>query len=292
MQSMVPFNRSQEEFLDYSHKDENYCMLSNPIKSFWGIALFSLSFVVNSDTNDSACGASSNFLALVDRPTFSDSVCVVPRHNSVVEAGYQYQSLFGGGNLQTLPQTVYRYGLADQFEVVMLFPSYVRQNIEPQVGVGASTLGVKHQLFANQKWITTIEGLFTFPSGSSAFGSQNPGAVFNGIVSYNISSTVAITGMFGVSSQSESVYDGGQSYTSFSPDLVLSWAKDRLELFIEVYGESKTGPDEGSGFNMDAGVLYLIKKNISLDLEVGQRLTGDLFGFNQYIGAGIAIQFS
>jgi hypothetical protein len=267
-------------------------MLFNPVMSILGITFLSLPFIVHSATNESACGDSSNFLALVDRPTYSDSVCVVPRHNSVIEAGYQYQSLFGGGNLQTLPQTVYRYGMADQFEVVMLFPSYVHQNIDPHVGFGATTLGVKHQLTANQTWITTIEGLFTLPSGSSAFGSQNPGAVFNGIISYNISSTVALTGMFGISSQSEPVSSGGQSYTSFNPDIVLSWAKDKLDLYVEVYGQSSTGPDEGSGFNMDAGVLYLIKKNISLDLEFGQRLTGDLFGFNQYIGTGIAIQFS
>lgn len=260
------------------------------ISLLWFI-LLSLSFTVTANNDDTPCSGSNNLLALVDRPSYGDSACVVPQHNSLLESGYQYQSLLGGGNLQNVAETVYRYGLADQFEIVMTFPAYIHQNITPKAGFTAGSVGVKHQLSANQKWVTTIEGLLTLPSGSSSFGSKEPGGAVNGIISYDITPAIGITGMFGISSQSEPAYSGGQSYTSFNPYLVLSWTKDRAVFFIEVYGQSSTGPQQGSGFNMDGGVLYLVKKNITVDLEVGQRLSGSLFDFNQYIGTGVAILF-
>lgn len=98
--------------------------------------------------------------------------------------------------------------------------------------------------------------------------------------------------MFGVSSQTQAINDGGKRYTSVNPDLVLSWTKEKISVYGEIYGQSKTGPQNGSGFNADAGILYLIRKNIVIDLEAGHRLSGVLGGFSHYVGTGISIQFS
>ncbi|HEL9669746.1 TPA: transporter, partial [Legionella pneumophila] len=49
---------------------------------------------------------------------------------------------------------------------------------------------------------------------------------------------------------------------------------------------------EGSGFSTDAGVLYQVKKNIAIDFEVDQRITGLLNGVERYYGGGITIQFN
>lgn len=101
-----------------------------------------------------------------------------------------------------------------------------------------------------------------------------------------------MTGTLEYLSISEPINSGGQSFTSVNPDLLLSWTKNKISLFIEVYGQSKTAPDEGSGYNADAGILYLIKKNIVIDLEIDQRISGLLDGVERYYGGGITIQFN
>jgi hypothetical protein len=98
--------------------------------------------------------------------------------------------------------------------------------------------------------------------------------------------------MLGVSSVSLSIDAGGGRISSINPDLVLSWTKGKISIYGEVYGQSKTGPQEGSGFNSDAGIIYLLKKNIEIDIEMGRCISGQLFGFSRYIGTGISIEFA
>jgi hypothetical protein len=64
-----------------------------------------------------------------------------------------------------------------------------------------------------------------------------------------------------------------------------------LDIYGEAYGQTRTGPNQGSGFNCDGGVIYLLNKNMTLDAEVGQRISGALQGFQHYIGVGGAIRF-
>lgn len=238
------------------------------------------------------CTGDNNLLSIVNRPTVGDSSCVVPENSALLEMGYQYQNVTDGGYQQNAPDAMLRIGLPQNFEFNVTIPNYIHQTIVPKVGFTATTLGVKHVVAASTKWIATLEGLITLPSGSATFGSRNYGEACNGIASYNISEHISITGMFGVTSQSEPIYNGGGRYTSFNPDLVLGWSKDKIVIYWEVYGQSKTAPDEGNGFNTDVGLLYLAQQNVALDVEFAQRLNGSLYGFSRYIGAGITLQFN
>ena len=102
---------------------------------------------------------------------------------------------------------------------------------------------------------------------------------------------INISGMLGISSLSQLVESGWQSYYSVNPDLIFSWSQKQFTIYVEAYGQSRTGPDQGSGYNMDAGILYLVKKNIAVDCSVGHQLSGDLGGFQSYVGAGLSILF-
>ena len=160
----------------------------------------------------------------------------------------------------------------------------------PHSGLTATTIGIKHEIGYTQNWLGTVEALFTLPNGSAAFGSKQMGTAINGIVSYNINSAFNLTFMFGGTSETESSFNGGQRFTSLNPDLVITYAAtDKLQLYGETYGQSKTGPGQGSGFNADGGLLYLLIPNLEVDLEVGQRISGNLDGFEHYIGTGVGI---
>jgi hypothetical protein len=244
------------------------------------------------DTIANPCGGPSALLALVDRPTVGDSACVIPFKQALVEMGYQYQQVIHPTGYQhNLPAATLRVGLPASNEIVLLLPNYNHQSVAPRSGVGATTLGVKHEIGYTEKWLGAVESLITLPSGSSAFGSQAAGIAVNGIVNYTFNSSWGLSCMLGVSTQTEPNANGGQRYTSVNPDLVLTYVfNPKVNFYGEFYGQSKTGPGQNSGYNMDAGVLYLILPTLVVDLEAGQRLTGQLDGFNHYIGAGLSIE--
>ncbi|HAT7072266.1 TPA: transporter [Legionella pneumophila] len=258
------------------------------------LLLFSLQIKAATDyqTYEKVCGEPTDMLSFLERGGIATNPCVVPPRNVLISSGYQYQQLIGEGVQHNFPAAAIQLGLPGYFEVDLLLPNYINQTVDPRIGFSQTQLIVNHVLWFNNKWVITASGTFVFPSGSASFGSPNPGGGVIGILSYNFNSQLNLTGNLGITSQSEPSYDGGQSYTSVNPDLILSWTKNKISLFAEIYGQSKTAPDEGSGFSTDAGVLYQVKKNIAIDFEVNQRITGLLNGVERYYGGGITIQFN
>lgn len=263
-------------------------------KLFW-IFIINVGMVVNvfAEVIDNPCGGPSALLNIVDRPTVGDSACVVPFKKAILELGFQYQQLtHSAAYQQNFPEAALRIGLPANNELVLVLPNYIHQSTIPRAGFAATTIGIKHEIGYTQTWLGAAEALFTLPSGSDAFGSQATGAAINGIIDYTFNSTVSLTFMLGVTTQTQSKLNGGQRFTSINPDLVLTYVLNpKINFYGEVYGQSKTAPGEGSGFNFDGGILYLPWPNLEVDLEVGQRMSGNLNGFNHYIGTGMAILF-
>jgi opacity protein-like surface antigen len=233
-----------------------------------------------------------NFLSVLNRPTVADSVCVVKPGKVIIELGTQYQDLYPGNNHGiNFPDSQFRFGLPGSNEFTLLPPNYIRYNGEIS-GYTATVLGLKHQ-FPNENNLNyTVEGIFTLPTGDRNFGSDGLGVALNGIVNYGFTAAFSVAMMVGITSETTSSNAGGDRFTSFNPDLVFSWqVNDNLQIYAETYGETKTAPHAGSGFNADAGIQYLPSPNIELDIEYGQRLSGELGGFAHYLGAGGGIRF-
>lgn len=238
------------------------------------------------------CVGANAMLSLVNRPSMLDSVCTVPEHEAILEVGYAHQNLLGGGTEYNLPQAVFRYGLPDYFEFAALLPNYYHQSVAPTSGFGFTSLAIKHELMANEKLAVSLEGLCAPPSGSRGFGSQDPSGAVNGIINYNFTEELSTTIMLGVSSISQPILEGGGSYKSFNPIALLSWTKDKVSVYTEVFAQTKTGVFEGAGVNMDMGILYLVRKNITIDFSLGHRISGNLGGYNHYLGFGGAFLWS
>lgn len=248
------------------------------------------------------CAGPSALLAVLDRPTVSDSACVVPLGSVVMEFGFQHATLRGqgGGTADNYPQAVFRTGLPGKNEFVLLAPNYTRQvthlesdSAEEKItGTSAITLGIKHSLGYNSTWQGAVEALFTLPSGSSAFGSRGLGAAFNGIAAYSLTEQIGLALQLGVSSQTDPKDAGGERFTSFISNLVATWQPTaRLQFYGEIFGQSKTASDKDAGYNADGGVQYLLTPSWEVDLEGGVRLTGDLGGYTHYFGAGMGFRF-
>lgn len=242
-------------------------------------------------TDVDPCTGPNELLALVDRPTIGFSACTVPYKKAVLETGYQYQQLIQKGYQQNLPEAEFRLGLPSNTELTILLPNYIHQTVSPHSGFSGASAGLKHEFGFTDSTVYTGQFLIALPSGSNSFGSHGTGAQINAIVSHNLSEHVGVTGMLGVSSLTQSSGDGGGRYSSINPDLVLSYGVNELVLYLEFFGESKTAPDQHSGFMMDTGIVYLLRKNLEVDIEVGQRLSGKIGGFNHYVGAGLSVLF-
>jgi len=236
------------------------------------------------------------FLALLDRPTVSSSPCVVPKGQVVLEMGFQHATLRGqgGGKADNYPQAEFRAGLPGKNEFVLLAPNYTSQRSgdEDSAGWSAITLGIKHSLGYNSSWQGAVIALFTLPSGDSEFGSHGLGVAVNGVASYSLTDQTGLSLQLGVSTQTDPESAGGERFTSFISNLVATWQPAaRLQFYGEIFGQSKTGPGKGAGYNADGGVQYLLTPSWEVDVEGGVRLTGDLGGYTHYLGAGMGFRF-
>ncbi|MFA6036729.1 MAG: transporter [Legionellales bacterium] len=233
----------------------------------------------------------ASLLAVLNRPTVADSSCVVKSGKVVIEMGTQYKELYlSDGHEYNYPEAQLRFGLPEGNEFTILTPNYISS--QHLSGYTATTLGLKHQFVPIGPLVYTAESLFTLPSGDHNFGSEGLGVAVNAIVSYDFTATLSTTIMLGYSSQTTAYNNGGEQYSSFNPDLVITWQPlQSLQFYAEVYGQTKTGPEESAGYNTDAGIQYLFTKNIEVDFGFGQRLSGTLDDFSHYLSAGGAVSF-
>ena len=243
-------------------------------------------------TSTDVCGGPSQILALVNRPTISDSPCAVPNRQGMVELGYQRLALPANGWAQNFPETEFRFGLPMASEWFVLMPNHVQQNSYPSSGLTATSVGLKHQLRTTKTWVLSLDGLLTTPSGSEAYGSQGLGGVINLIGNRSLNPFVSITAQLGLSSQTEPAQRGGGRFSSFNPDVFLTWVlTDALQTYAELYGQTKTSTTQGWGWNAAAGLIIMPKSNMTLDVEFSQRFYGNLGGFNHYFGLGGSVLF-
>lgn len=267
-------------------------MAITPKRNLILLALAGMLMATNTmaDTIEDPC---SGLLNIVNRPSFGDSACVVPSGHAVIEAGYQYLQLsHNDGSAYILPQGVVRAGLPFDNELVVVLPTYVHQSRDSVGGSTATTAGIKHEIGYNAKWIGTVESLITQPNGSAAFGSQGVDVALNGIANYNINQQWGVTFMLGLSTETLSSANGGGRFTTVLQDVVLSYAPvPAISLYAEAFGFTKTAPNEGSGYDVDGGIIYLIRNNMTVDLEYGHRISGELLGITDYVGAGFAVMF-
>ncbi|WP_226821794.1 MULTISPECIES: hypothetical protein [Acidithiobacillus] len=180
------------------------------------------------DAIQNPCTGPSALLALLDRPTVSDSACVVQYGQAVLEAGYQHANLTGtgGGTADNFPEAELRFGLPGHNEFVLLPPNDNLQQVpgSPHLqGFSSTTVGIKHELGYTKHWLGAVESLFTLPSGSPAFGSRGTGVAFNGIVDYTPSNDTGISLQLGVTSQTNPALAGGGRFTSVNPDITFTW---------------------------------------------------------------------
>lgn len=235
------------------------------------------------------CGGPQALLNLVNRPSMADSACVVPNKEFVLESGYQYINLRGGAHAQNLPEAQLRFGLPYANELFIFLPNYNWQSSPSLSGYSYSTVGVKHEVLTSSQSVTSIEGAIGLPTGGSVYGSNRYNAGVNGITYYTFNDSWSATVMLSVVALSMPESQGSTRWVSFNPYALLSYSlQDDIDIYGELFGETRISATEGVGLNIDLGLLYLITHFFEIDVSVGQSLIGNI-GYSNYIGLGFSL---
>lgn len=235
-------------------------------------------------------GGANSLLALVDRPSIAYNPCTVPAQKVLIETGYNFQQLIPQNNAHLFPQTEIRIGLINNTEIDLFPPQYNYQTPEPTSGFSASSIGLKHVAYYDEHQLISMQGYITPASGSNYYGTRDTGFLINAIYNYGFDSGVSISTLTGLLSSSDAPAEGGQSFYSFNPIVVVSWSlSERLSPYAELYGQSKTASNQGWGLSADIGFNYLVSNNLTIDIEYGQRLSGQIGAIKRYIGAGFVL---
>jgi hypothetical protein len=240
---------------------------------------------------ESANDPCTGLLNIANRPSNIDSPCTVPQHKFVAELTYQNQELTNHiGSQQNGPDALLRLGLPANNEFFIILPNYISQSNIVASGFTETFAGFKHQFPVWDKWLLALETVINLPDGSAAYGSKGYGAAFNGILNYTLNAEWNVSFMLGASTATDPRLVGGQRFNSLNPDLVLSYSPtEKITLYSEIYGQSKTGAMQKSGFIIDAGISYLLNPNLVINGSLGQRTNGSLQGLAHYVGAGVSI---
>ena len=231
-------------------------------------------------------------LSLIDRPTFGNSACPTPTGQALLEQGIQVERLIGTGTEVNYPEAELRLGLPSDTEFTLLFPLYNQQTVYPYTGLEATVLGLKHILSESTDTVFTAQALIIPPSGSKAFGSQGTGGKLEGIWSHGFYSNWNITLIASLNTQTAPILAKGVRYNSIFLDGVLAWEwAKKTQSYIEFYGQTQSSQLAGLGINVDTGLIYVLRPNITLDIEIGQRVMGNFGAFERYVGSGVVIQF-
>ncbi|ASQ46388.1 transporter [Legionella clemsonensis] len=254
------------------------------------VLLILLASLTNSfaQSNDNPCTSGSFVLAATNRGGLAYSPCVLPFKTAFLEGGYQYEA-FQPGWQQNSPQGEFRIGLPGNTEVGFILPNY-NWGEATISGYSSFKLNLKHALVYSQNWIITGNALLITPGGSAAYGSADLGTALTPIVTYNLNEQWSLTGMLEVASVTTSTLAGGERYTSFIPDILVSYSPtENLNLYAELYSLSKTGPHEASATVVDYGLLYMLTSRIAIDLEFYKQFGNNPNLFHHSFVGGITV---
>jgi hypothetical protein len=236
-----------------------------------------------------------------DRPDQSESPDVVPLKHIQFEAGLSFERFepnpnpvgFTVDNFST-PDLLVRYGLIRNME--LRFGTSVtttKVNLPPLVGSSETEFG---PLMIGGKFKLAEEGEI-LPATSFLAEIEMPALTIKESDSY-FNPTIKMCFSNGLSSEAELSYnigvnfdnEGSETRSTFLYTLSLGLSlSDRVGIYGEVYGFIPFESGGSSTNYIDAGLTYLVKNNLQLDISAGYGLQSNVRHF--FIAAGVSARF-
>ena len=224
-------------------------------------------------------GSETEDLITTDRPGIANGSALKRPGEIQIEAAYQGQRVSGDRN--TVVPFLLRFGATDRFEVRLETGAFVAVQ-DGTTGYAPHSLGAKYGLGANRCLI----GRVFVPSGGGGFGSDR----FQGDLLY--ATDVALSGGYGLTlNVGGAFYDSGEAtYGTGLAAATLSYGPNaRTSLFADAGFQTSEGTGR-TALTLDAGIAYIVGRDVQLDLSVGNGVTGFTTP-RPFVAAGLSYRF-
>ena len=222
-----------------------------------------------------------------DRPSFSASAALIPRHSLQFEAGAKRTSSSSERKFEW-GQMLLRYGLITAIELRLGLNSYnvTDQVSSQQKGLEDTTIAAKFRLIGEAQGIRPAISLLpgvTLPSGNSSVSTNES------IPSLSLLLDWSLGGPFSLSSNlgwSKAVSEG-ENFDKFNATLLLGFQlTNRLSGYAEGYVFDREVPQGRTATFVDTGLIYQITHTFTVDVTVGTGLSGTETDYFFGIGLG------
>lgn len=220
-----------------------------------------------------------------DRPDQTETVSTVPKGRLQSESGITHTQTERNGSENTMPETLWKFGITDKVEVRLSTDLlYFKNSDSSGYGLEPVKIGLKVNMWHGKGLIpeTTLLVQAAVPKvASKKLQAKYLAPEIRLLFENDLSDNVQLGYNLGAEWDGESA-EPVSVYTC-SSDFVLS---DKLETFIEVFGFMPQ--KDRSNHWVDGGFKYLINQNIQVDISGGYELTSN----NHYHGYFESLGFS
>lgn len=233
-----------------------------------------------------------------DRSDFTDTPFSVGEGTSILETGItntRVNSPDAHSTLRSMPETLLRIGVTNQFELRLKWLGYQSFNMEdPKTGDNAAAfggadtdVGFKWTMFQQKNWfpMSTLVGGVLVPTGTRGFSGDSVQPHFNFVQGWGIRRYIYLKHQFGLDYLTQPSFSVNSPGAGMSPYLTanhptvnsyhssiscLYQATKKIGGFVEwfaLYGSNQ----QTTNFT-DAGVFYYLTPTIQLDAVIGSSI--------------------
>lgn len=201
-----------------------------------------------------------------DRPDQTETPAIVPKGMFQVETGLTYQKNDAISKSFSLPSTLWKYGVNENFELRLITGFLSEEkNEEKKTGFTPIYIGFKVKL-VDEKGIvpkTSFIGHISLPNASSKeFKTEFFAPEFRFVMQHTLSEKISFSYNLGAE------WDGFSAEPTFIYTNAIGYSiSDKLGSYIELFGYIPQ--NQKSNHSFDGGITYLINPNFMLDLSSG-----------------------
>lgn len=201
-----------------------------------------------------------------DRPDQTETPAIVPEGMFQVETGFTFQKNDANSKSFTLPSTLWKYGVNENFELRLIIEfSSEETNNEILNGLSPIYVGFKVKL-ADEKGIipkTSFIGHISLPNmASTKFKTEYFAPEFRFVMQHTLSEKFSLSYNLGAE------WDGFSAEPTFIYTNAIGYSiSDKLGSYFEIFGFIPQNTK--SNHSVDGGITYLISNNFMVDLSSG-----------------------
>jgi hypothetical protein len=205
-----------------------------------------------------------------DRPDQTETPYLVPKKMFQVENGFSFQKNNVNSKTLTLPSSLWKYGVNDNFELRLITEFLIDKNLDSEIsGLKPVLVGCKIKI-AEEKGIfpkTSFIGHVGLPNvATSKYKNEFTAAEFRFVMQHTLSEKMSFSYNLG------SEWEGNSPEATFIYTIATGYSiSERIGSYIEIFGflpENAT-----ANHSIDGGITYLINDNFMLDLSSGFGVT-------------------